>query len=138
MDIAQLWIEQGRTFRNTDMPHMALERYTAAANLLRDSNEPQRLAHTIRHVADIQSNMSRLTDAESSYAEALAIYRDDPQTGSLDLANTLRGYALLREETGDRTAAKAMWTEALELYRQTGVQAGIDEAQRYLARLHIL
>ena len=138
MDIAQLWIEQGRTFRNTDMPHMALERYTAAANLLRDSNEPQRLAHTIRHVADIQSNMSRLTDAESSYAEALAIYRDDPQTGSLDLANTLRGYALLREETGDPTAAKAMWSEALELYRQTGVQAGIDEAQRYLVRLHVL
>jgi len=31
-----------------------------------------------------------------------------------------------------------MWTEALELYRQTGVQAGIDEAQRYLVRLHVL
>jgi tetratricopeptide (TPR) repeat protein len=136
MDIAQVWIEEGRKFRDTDLPHMALERYSAAANLLRDSNEPQRLAHTIRHVADIQSDMGHLSDAEASYAEALAICRDDPETGSLDLANTLRGYALLREETGDRTAAQAMWTEALGLYRQTGVQAGVDEAQRYLARLH--
>lgn len=136
MDIAQLWIEQGRTFRNTGRPDMALERYSAAATVLRDSNESLRLAHTIRHVADIQSGMDLLADAEASYAEALAIYRGDPRTGSLDLANTLRGYALLRDETGDHTTAQAMWTEARELYVAVKVQAGVDEAERRLARLH--
>jgi len=138
MDIAQAWIEQGRKFRDTDMPHMALERYSAAATMLRQTNEPQRLAHTIRHVADIQSNMGLHAEAEASYAEALQIYRDDFRTGSLDLANTLRGYALSREETGHRLAAHAMWSEALELYRKVGVQAGVDEAERYIARLHDL
>ena len=138
MDIAQLWIEQGRTFRNTDMPHMASERYTAAANLLRDSNEPQRLAHTIRHIADIQWKANLFEESRANYAGALAIYRGNPETGRLDLANTLRGYALLSESIRDIASAREMWTEARHLYSAVDVQAGVDEANRRLAAFHNL
>jgi len=133
IDSAQQMIETGRAARNAGDLNTALEQYSAAVEALRATDAPLRLAHTIRHVADIQTSMGHLAEAEASYAQALAIYRDDPATGTLDLGNTLRGYALLREQTGDQAAAHAMWSETLELYRKVGVQAGVDEAERRLA-----
>jgi tetratricopeptide (TPR) repeat protein len=127
-DRAQELIEEGRAARNGGKLDLALERYRAAAEMLRCVIQPQQLAHTVRHVADIEREMGSLDAAEADYFEALAIYRDDSRTGTLDLANTLRGYALLREERGDLKAAGEMWTEARGLYADVGAQAGVDEA----------
>jgi tetratricopeptide (TPR) repeat protein len=123
-DRAQELIEEGYAARNAGKLDVALERYRAGAETLRRMVQPQRLAHTVRHVADIEREMGSLDAAEADYAEALAIYRDDSRTGKLDLANTLRGYALLREARGDLKAAAEMWSEARELYAAVEVQAG--------------
>jgi tetratricopeptide (TPR) repeat protein len=133
-DRAQELIEEGYAARNSGKLDVALERYRAAAETLRCVIQPQLLAHTVRHVADIEREMGSLDAAEADYFEALAIYRDDSPTGTLDRANTLRGYALLREERGDLKAAAEMWTEARELYAEVGVQAGFDEAGRRLKK----
>jgi tetratricopeptide (TPR) repeat protein len=132
MDRAQELIEEGRAARDSGKLDVALERYRAGAEMLRCVVQPQRLAHTVRHVADIEREMGSFDAAEADYFEALAIYRDDPRTGKLDLANTLRGYALLREDRGDLKAAGEMWSEARELYASVEVQAGVDEADRRL------
>ena len=133
-DRAQELIEEGYAARNDGKLDVALERYRAGAETLRCVVEPQRLAHTVRHVADIERQMGSFDAAEADYAEALAIYRDDSRTGTLDLANTLRGYALLREAREDSQAAREMWTEARELYAAVEVQAGVDEADRRLKK----
>jgi tetratricopeptide (TPR) repeat protein len=133
-DQAQELIEEGRTARDAGKLDVALERYRAGAETLRRMVQPQRLAHTVRHVADIEREMGSLDAAEADYAEALAIYRDDSRTGKLDLANTLRGYALLREGRGDLKAAGEMWSEARGLYADVEVQAGVDEADRRLKK----
>jgi tetratricopeptide (TPR) repeat protein len=134
-DRAQELIEEGRAARDSGKLDLALERHRAGAEILRCMVEPQRLAHTVRHVADIERQMERLDAAEVDYAEALAIYRDDAaKTGKLDLANTLRGYALLREERGDLKTASEMWSEARELYAALDLQVGVDEADRRLKK----
>ena len=133
-DRAQELIEEGYAARNGGKLDLALERYRAGAEALRCVVQPQRLAHTVRHVADIERQMGLLDAAEVDYAEALAIYRDDSRTGKLDLANTLRGYALLREARGDLKAAAEMWSEAGKLYAEVDVQAGVDEAERRLEK----
>ena len=134
-DQAQELIEEGRAARREGRLDVARDRYQAAAEVLREADAPLRLAHTVRHVADIQSELGELEQAHANFADALAIYRAQADTGKLDLANTLRGYALLLEKLEDAAAARAMWEEARELYNAVGVQAGVDEAERQLHRL---
>ncbi len=135
MDAAQRKIEEGRFARNAGDLQGGLRGYAAAVALLRTIDAPLRLAHTVRHVADMRREAGELEAAKTNYAEALAIYREDSATGTLDLANTLRGYGLLMEALGDGPAARAMWAEAGELCAIAGVQAGTDEAARRVERL---
>jgi hypothetical protein len=135
IDAAQQKIEEGRAARNAGDLAGGLRGYEAAVVLLREMDAPLRLAHTVRHVADMQREACAMGPAKKNYAEALSLYRENPATGRLDLANTLRGYALMMEALGDRATARAMWAEAGELYHAVGVQAGIEEAARRVERL---
>jgi len=134
-DAAQAMIDAAYAARARGDRAAGLRGYIAAAEALRGLDAPQRLAHTVRHVADIQRELGHHEAALANYTEALAIYRADAATGKLDLGNTLRGYALLMQDLGDRTAARALWAEAGELYEAVGVQAGIDEARRQVEAL---
>ena len=137
MDEAQELIERGRTARNAGNLVDALKLYQEAAELLRQRDQPLRLAHTIRHVADIQTHMRLFEEAQANYAEALTVYRSNPETAKLDLSNTLRGYALLAQSTNDNESAHAMWAEARDLYRAMDVKAGVEEAERHLRHLDV-
>jgi tetratricopeptide (TPR) repeat protein len=111
----------------------ACGRYAEAIALLRHMDDPLRLAHTVRHLADVARKQGRVEVARPCYEEALTIYRSHAGTVPLDLANSLRGYGLLLEALGERGAAYDVWLEALKLYTSVGVQAGIDEANRRVA-----
>jgi len=104
----------------------ALQHHREAADHYRTLNQPLALAHTVRHIADIQLENGDLAPAASNYDEALLIYRDYPETKPLDLANTLRGYALLKGATAHPEAAIASWHEARMLYEQAATQTGLD------------
>jgi tetratricopeptide (TPR) repeat protein len=138
MDAAQESIDRGYAAHHAGNLQLALDLYRSGADALRPLNQPLRLAHTVRHVADIQRQMNLLDEARANYAEALAIYRTSPETAKLDLANTLRGFALLSQSRDDIPSARAMWCEAGELYAAVGVQAGVDEAERRLFLFHNL
>ncbi len=109
--------------------------YTDAADLLREQDQPLRLAHTVRHVADIEREMGNLEKAAALYEESLTLYRNQPQPPPLDLANAVRGYALLTEARGQDEQATLLWQEALVLYERVGVQTGVAECQSQLAFL---
>ncbi|HYX52870.1 MAG TPA: tetratricopeptide repeat protein [Candidatus Limnocylindrales bacterium] len=125
----------GQVERDLGRRAEALRLYQEAAELYRGMDQPLRLAHTIRHVGDIHGEMKQFEQAEPFYAEALAIYRAHPEAAKLDLANALRGYALQREGVGESQQAAAMWREAGELYAACGVEAGVKESERRVARL---
>jgi tetratricopeptide (TPR) repeat protein len=109
--------------------------YAMSAEIARTLNDPPGLAHTLRHVADILRGQKKLSEAEPIYAESLAIYRADPRTPPLHLANALRGSALLMEGLGRELDALRAWSEAKPLYEQTGVQEGVEESERRIAKL---
>ena len=120
-----------------DMGHgdRALPLQAEAVALLRDAEQPLRLAHAVRHLGDIHQDAGRIGQAEPCYDEALALYRDDPRTLPLDLANAIRPLAILKERTGDGALAMSLWREAENLYATVDVAEGVAESQARLARL---
>ena len=95
-------------------------------------NNPNKIAHATRHLADLQLELNRLDKAEKNYLHAIDIYRKDPNTPKGDLANALRGYALVLEKGEKIAKAIEMWEEILHLYQDKGFQEGIDEASQRL------
>lgn len=132
---ARALIETGRKARDTGDGEAALAHYRSAVEVLRTLDEPLRLAHTVRHVGDILRQNGQPETACACYEEALAIYRAHGATPSLDLANAIAGYARARADLQETEKAAALWVEARDLYASLSLQAGVDEANRWL-QLH--
>ncbi|HKV78897.1 MAG TPA: tetratricopeptide repeat protein [Candidatus Sulfotelmatobacter sp.] len=133
--LASSLIGLGQTERDLNNNHAALQHYREAVDLLRTEPNRLRLAHTIRHLADILREDGSSKEATICYEEALKVYREDIKTPPLDLANTLRGFALLKGNAGETENAKSLWQEARSLYKSVNVQAGVEESERQIARL---
>jgi tetratricopeptide (TPR) repeat protein len=113
----------------------ALAGYARAAEVARQQGNSLVLAHRLRHIGDIHQDAGRDAEAAPFYAEALALYREDPNPPPLDLANMLRPLAMLKEKAGDPAGAAALWAEAGALYAAAGVADGAKESERRLAAL---
>jgi tetratricopeptide (TPR) repeat protein len=113
----------------------SLRLYEEAGEIYRELKDRLKLAHTVRHEADILRHMKRFAAAATSYTEALSIYRAHPETPPLDLANALRGFALLKEAVDDTAEAIALWGEAGSLYAEVNVESGVAESARRMALL---
>ena len=113
----------------------ALRHYEEAAALYRAEGDPLPIAHTVRHVADIQREAGRAELAEPCYEESLKLYRSEASTPPLDLANAIRGLAILKSDTGEAETAKALWEEARELYAAVNIDAAVTECNRRLGLL---
>ncbi len=126
----------GQIERDLKNREAALRCYEEAVAVLRTCGaDLLRLAHTIRHLADILRGDGAPDAATPLYEEALQIYRKDEGRSVLDLANTIRGFALLKDARGEREEARRLWEEARGLYESVHVQAGVEESERQIARL---
>ncbi len=125
----------GQIERDQNDLKAALVPYEEAVELCRADVDALMLAHTIRHLADLHQDMQRDDLAEPYYAEALAIYRSDKETSTLDLANAVRPFALLKEHAGAIEEAKQLWAEAKDLYANAEIPAGVRECSRHLSIL---
>jgi hypothetical protein len=79
--------------------------------------------------------MKKQSQAEPCFNEALGIYRQEEKTHDLDLANAIRPLAILKESVGDASTAAPLWEEARSLYESLGIQEGVSECSKHLARL---
>jgi tetratricopeptide (TPR) repeat protein len=111
---------------------MARHCYEEAVALFREADEPLALAHTIRHLGDVYQEQGHLDLAEPCYVEALKLYRNSEDKGSLDLANAIRSLAILRCEQ-----TRSLWEEARDLYSSLSIEAGIKESTARVAALSI-
>jgi tetratricopeptide (TPR) repeat protein len=118
----------GQSERDMGHREVALQLYEEAVAIYRNEDDALALAHTIRHVADIQQDLGYVELAEPHNREALAIYRANQEASRLELANAIRGLAMLTFETGKRDEAKLLWKEAGDLYAAENVEAGIQES----------
>ncbi len=73
-DAAQRWIDEGYAAHHGDDLSGALRGYEAAVAMLRGMDAPPRLAHSVRHVADIQCQLGELPAAQLNYSEALEAF----------------------------------------------------------------
>lgn len=94
-----------------------------------------RTAHATRHLADLQSRLGQLDNAEQNYKEALKFYRANSKSFKGDLASALRAFGLLLEKKKKIKAAIQSWKEAREIYAGFGVQEGIKEAEAKIKEL---
>lgn len=106
----------------------SLEHYEKSGNL-------DRIAHTLRHIADVLSDLGRHTEAEERYQQALGIYRERADTNAQELANAARPYGILLKNLGRLEESRELLLEANRLYRESGSQPGIDETESLLAEL---
>ena len=120
--------EQGNLSKALEVCHKSLAFYQMA-------NNSDKIAHSTRHIADLQCHLGDDTSSESNYRTAISIYKDDPDTQAGDLANALRGFAILLERRGKRQEAISTWEEAKELYQAGNSRAGVDEAGRKIVAL---
>lgn len=127
MDEALQLIARAKQERAAGNLPEAASLYEQASARYRTAGLPLRIAHTIRHAADIHRIAGRPDLAEPQYGGALALYRANPETDPLDLANAIRGLALLKNEPD-------LWREARALYQTLGIEAGVGECDRQISR----
>jgi tetratricopeptide (TPR) repeat protein len=106
-----------------------------AVRIGRRAGEVQLLAHAVRHLGDLHRDAGRFAEADRCYDEAVALYRAAESPDALEFANALRAAALVKAAQGAGAAARALFAEARALYQQAGIDAGVDECARQLARL---
>jgi tetratricopeptide (TPR) repeat protein len=133
--LARALRELGELERHLPDGDAALLHYEEAVAILRELNQPLRLAHAIRHLGDVHHDAGHATLAEPYYEEALALHRGNENTRPLELANALRSLAVLKGEAGEIEEAIALWREAHDLYASVNVPAGVAESAARLALL---
>ena len=67
----------------------ALEFCQQSLGFYQKANNSDRIAHSTRHIADLQRALGNDADSESNYREAIGIYKANSQTKTGDLANAL-------------------------------------------------
>jgi tetratricopeptide (TPR) repeat protein len=123
----------GQIERDTAHRETALQLYEEAAVISREVDQPLRVAHTVRHLADLHCEMGTLDVAEGFYNESLEIYRGERDASPGDLANAVRGFAVMKESAGASEEARVLWEEARTLYSALGLEEGVEECNARLS-----
>ena len=118
-----------------DNPSKALELCQQSLRYYKKASNPDKVAHSTRHIADLQRHLGHEADSERNYREAIDIYKGITTTNKGDLANALRGFGILLEKRGNIEEAIAVWKETKELYQACNIQEGADEANLKLDAL---
>ena len=118
-----------------DNHEKAIELCRKSLMYYKKANNQVKIAHSTRHIADLQYTIGNLSESERNYRAAIHIYRDNPNESVGNLANALRGFGLLLEKIGKKREAIEVWRETKELYQSIDLQQGIEEANKKLKLL---
>ncbi|MGI9543824.1 MAG: tetratricopeptide repeat protein [Cyclobacteriaceae bacterium] len=113
----------------------ALEFWQQSLEYYKKDGNSNKIAHSTRHIADIQRRLGDQEGSEKNYRQSLDIYRSNAKTSSGDLANALRGFGLLLVQRGKITEAISVWKEVKKRYQALHLQEGVDEANGKLDQL---
>ncbi len=124
----QLEYDQGHLLKAKDLCLRSLAYYKKNGN-------PIKIAHSTRHLADLQFKLGLLSEAEENYRLSIKIYKEDKEGSLGNLANALRGFGLLLEACGNKKEAIDVWKEARKLYAAHNIEEGVDEANERIKLL---
>jgi len=118
-----------------DLYNEALNYSRKSVDLYQKSGNQDRIAHSTRHMADLELELGWLEDAKAHYETALSIYRQMNPIPIRDLINCITHYAVLMEKMGRKEIALVCWSEAFAFYTQVEFEEGIKEAEENVNRL---
>ncbi len=113
----------------------ALDFYLEGYNHCAAGNHAEKMAHALRHVADVRRDLGDREGSERDYRSAIEMYRNLDPAPAHSLANALRGFAMLLETMGKSDEALQAFEEAHRLYVQVGNAPGIEEMGRRVKQL---
>ena len=125
----------GQLERDLGRLQAAGDSYREAVKEARAAGEPIRIAHALRHLADVEREQGQVDSAVCSATEAVELIRKIPDVPLPSLANTLRVWALVLELKSNFSGAKAAWQDACCAYERAEIEAGVAECK---ARLNAL
>lgn len=132
----------GRIYHVTMQFEYDRKNYTKALQLCQESlsyykksKDLNKIAHSTRHIADLEYHLGNYDNSEEFYKASLKLYRENKNTNSLDMANALRGYAILLEKNKKGLEAIQIWTGAKQYYEASNIKAGINEANKKIKLL---
>ncbi|MDE2888951.1 MAG: tetratricopeptide repeat protein [Gemmatimonadota bacterium] len=125
----------GQFERDLGNREQALNFYLEGFNHYAAGMHPEKMAHALRHVADVRRDLGDREGSERDYRTAIEMYRNLDPAPAHSLANALRGFAILLERTGKRDEALQIFEEAHRLYVQVGNAPGIEEMGRRVKQL---
>ena len=99
------------------------------------SGNVDKIAHSTRHIADLQMELGDYEEAETNYRKVILLYKSNHETHNLDLANANYGFGLCLEKRGKTNEAIQVWKETKDLYASCNLQQGVSEAQKRLDKL---
>lgn len=126
----------GQFERDHGNREQALSFYREGYNHYAAGNHAEKMAHALRHVADVRRDLGDPAGAERDYRSAIKMYRNLDPAPAHSLANAFRGFAMLLERTGKHDEALQAFEEAHRLYLQVGNAPGIEEMGRKVEQLH--
>ncbi|WNJ20140.1 tetratricopeptide repeat protein [Pontibacter sp. G13] len=106
----------------------------ASVSHYRQAGLPDRLAHALRHQAELAQVTGRVELAGSLFREALTLYRAQTHPYAGDLANALRAYGVWLGEHGPEKESREVWQEVRDLYQSVGLEQGVEEAEARLRK----
>lgn len=115
----------------------ALEYNKKSISYYTEAENHDKMAHAIRHRANLQYEMDQLEAAEANFIKALNIYRENNTTQTGDLANALRGYGMLLEKKTHFEKALKVWEEIRDLYQTEHYREGMVEAIEKIKQLKL-
>lgn len=125
----------GQLQHDQDKPAEALEHYKSAYTVFHAGGLDGHAIHALQHIADIETDLGILEEADRNFAKVLAYYDKSDSAPIVDHANALRGYALLCEKRNDLSPARKAWEQAMALYKKGGIKEGIEECEEHIAVL---
>ncbi len=125
----------GQFERDHGNREQALHFYLEGYNHYVAGNHAEKMAHSLRHVADVRRDLGDREGAERDYRSAIETYRNLDPAPVHSLANALRGFAMLLERMGKSDEALHAFVEAHRLYVQVDNAPGIKEMRRKVKQL---
>lgn len=113
----------------------ALQYNLKSLSYYKKANNLDRIAHSTRHLADLQVKLNEFDSAKENYEAAIKIYKESTDSNDLDLSNALRGFAELLELLGNLNSAIEIWNEVLIIYEMLQFEDGISEVKKRIKGL---
>ena len=113
----------------------ALEWSLKSCDCYQKSENHSKMAHSTRHLADLQLLLGHWIEAETNYLICLDLHYKLGKKEDVNLANAMRGYTLLLEKQKRPEEAITFWGKVAALYTRRGISGGVEEAIERIVNL---